>query len=106
MKVSLVITTYNNPVGLKKATESAFHQTRPPDEVLIADDGSDEKTADAVKNILGYAPLPLIHVRQADRGFRAARIRNKAISVSSGDYIILLDGDCVKDVLSRARGFW
>jgi glycosyltransferase involved in cell wall biosynthesis len=95
VKVSLVITTYNNPLGLKKAAESAFHQTRPPDEVIIAEDGSDEKTADAVKHFVGYAPFPVIHVRQEDRGFRAAMIRNKAISISSGDYIVLLDGDCV-----------
>ncbi len=95
MKLSLIITTYNNPSGLKKAAESASHQTRRPDEVIIAEDGSDEKTADIVNNFAGYAPFPVAHVRQEDRGFRAAMIRNKAISASSGDYIILLDGDCV-----------
>jgi glycosyltransferase involved in cell wall biosynthesis len=95
VKVSLVITTYNNPSELKKAAESAFHQTRLPDEVLIADDGSGEKTAAAVKDLAGSSPMPVIHVWQEDIGFRAAAIRNKAISRASGDYIILLDGDCV-----------
>jgi glycosyltransferase involved in cell wall biosynthesis len=95
VKISLIITTYNNPVGLKKAAESAFHQTRLPDEVLIADDGSDEKTSIEVKNFAESSPIPVIHVWQEDIGFRAAMIRNKAISRSSGDYIILLDGDCV-----------
>ena len=95
MKVSLVITTYNNPLGLKKAAESANHQTRPPDEVIVADDGSDEKTAEVVKHFAEIAPFPVAHVWQEDRGFRAAMIRNKAITISSGDYIILLDGDCV-----------
>ncbi len=77
--------------------ESAFHQTRLPEEVLVAEDGSDERTADAVKELLGHTPFPIIHVRQEDKGFRAAKIRNKAIARSSGDYIILLDGDCVMD---------
>jgi glycosyltransferase involved in cell wall biosynthesis len=95
VKVSLVITTYNNPSWLKKAAESALHQTRLPDEVLIADDGSDEKTAAMVKNFAESTPFPVIHVWQEDKGFRAAKIRNKAISRSTGDYIILLDGDCV-----------
>lgn len=95
MKISLVITTYNNPVGLKKAAGSAFYQTRLPDEVLIAEDGSDDNTAATVKDISGLSPFPVIHIRQKDRGFRAAKIRNKAILESSGDYIILLDGDCV-----------
>jgi len=95
VKVSLVITTYNKPSWLKKAAESAVHQTRLPDEVLIADDGSDEKTAAVVKDFAESAPFPVIHVWQEDKGFRAAKVRNKAIARSSGDYIILLDGDCV-----------
>ncbi len=95
VKISLVITTYSNPLGLKKAAESAFHQTRPPDEVLIADDGSGENTSALVRNFAGSSPVPVIHVWQEDMGFRAAMIRNKAISRATGDYIILLDGDCV-----------
>jgi glycosyltransferase involved in cell wall biosynthesis len=95
VKVSLIITTYNNPLGLKKAAESTLHQTRLPDEVLIADDGSDEKTSVAVKKFAESSPIPVIHVWQEDKGFRAAMIRNNAISRTSGDYIILLDGDCV-----------
>lgn len=95
MKVSLIITTYNNPLALKKSTDSALNQTMPQDEVLIADDGSDESTAAVVKDFSENAPFPVFHVRQENRGFRAAKIRNEAIKQSSGDYIILLDGDCV-----------
>ena len=95
MKVSLIITTYNNPVALKKATGSVLSQTRQPDEVLIADDGSGEETARVAESFSAAASFPVFHVWQEDRGFRAARIRNEAIRRSSGDYIILLDGDCV-----------
>ncbi len=95
MKVSLIITTYNNPTALQKVAESVLRQTRYPDEVLIADDGSGKDTASVVNNFAQKAPFPVIHVWQEDRGFRAAKIRNKAIGKSSGDYLILLDGDCV-----------
>ena len=95
MKVSLIITTYNNPSALEKVAESVLRQTRYPDEVLIADDGSPEETASRVKGFAAKAPFPVIHVWQEDRGFRAAKIRNKAIGRASGDYLILLDGDCV-----------
>lgn len=95
MKVSLIITTYNNPSALEKVAESALRQARCPDEVLIADDGSGEETASVVKAFAAKAAFPVIHVWQEDRGFRAAKIRNKAIGRSSGDYLILLDGDCV-----------
>jgi glycosyltransferase involved in cell wall biosynthesis len=95
LKVSLVVTTYDNPLALKKVTDSILTQTIPPDEVLIADDGSAEETASAVRRFSETASFPVRHVWQENRGFRAAKIRNKAIRGSSGEYIILLDGDCV-----------
>lgn len=94
MKTSLIITTYNSPELLIKVLGSIFVQTRPPDEVIIADDGSGEETGRLVKDFLGVAPFPVFHVWQENKGFRAAKIRNEAIKRSSGDYIILLDGDC------------
>lgn len=38
---------------------------------------------------------PLIHSWQQNKGFRLARSRNRAIARSSGDYLILIDGDIV-----------
>lgn len=95
MKVSLVITTYNNHSALKKVMESIVMQTCHPDELFIADDGSDERTASVVKLFSESTLFPVIHVRQEHRGFRAAKIRNEAIKRATGDYIILLDGDCI-----------
>ena len=95
MKISLIITTYNNPLALEKVAASTLYQTMPPGEIIIADDGSDNHTAAVVKSFADTAPFPVVHVWQEDKGFRAAKIRNKAISRASGDYIILLDGDCV-----------
>lgn len=95
MKISLIITTYNRPDALKKVFESLTIQTRLPDEVLIADDGSGPMTAEFISKISMQTPFQLVHVWQEDQGFRAARIRNEAIKKTSGDYIVLLDGDCV-----------
>ena len=39
--------------------------------------------------------VPLSHVWQEQRGFRAGEIRNRAIRVSRGDYCVFLDGDCL-----------
>ena len=39
--------------------------------------------------------MNIIHSWQEDNGFRAARSRNKAIFKSSGDYIVLIDGDII-----------
>ena len=95
MKVSLIITTYNNHSALRKVMDSILNQTRRPDELFVADDGSDERTASVVNLYAEKAPFPVIHAWQKNRGFRAAKIRNKAITRAGGEYIVLLDGDCV-----------
>jgi glycosyltransferase involved in cell wall biosynthesis len=95
MKVSLIITTYNTPTVLKKVTDSILAQNRLPDEVIIADDGSDKETAQVIKGFSEIAPFPVLHVWHEDKGFRLAKIRNEAIKKSTGDYIIVLDGDCI-----------
>ncbi len=40
MKLSVIVTTYNRPDALKKVLEALVAQTRIPDEILVADDGS------------------------------------------------------------------
>lgn len=95
MKSSVIVTTYNNPLALKKVLDSLLSQRKAPDEVIIADDGSGEDTAQVVKTFSTIAPFPVIHVWHDDKGFRAAKIRNEAIKQSAGEYIILLDGDCI-----------
>ena len=93
--VSLVITTYNWPDALGLVLDSVRRQTRPPDEVLIADDGSRDDTRALLHDIARDFPAPLRHVWQPDDGFRAARARNRAIAASSGEYVLILDGDMV-----------
>lgn len=95
LRLSVIVTTYNNPSFLKKVLDGFFLQTRMPDEVLIADDGSGRDTEEIVQEFRRKASFPVIHVWQEDSGFRLARIRNKAIGRSSGEYIVVIDGDCV-----------
>lgn len=97
MKISVVVTTYNRPDALKKVLEGLFCQTRLPWEILVADDGSGGKTRDLIRNVRDDSPVPLAHVWQRDSGFRLARIRNKAIVRSAGEYLIFLDGDCIPE---------
>jgi glycosyltransferase involved in cell wall biosynthesis len=113
VKTALIITTYNWPQALRRVLDSVMLQSRMPDELIIADDGSGPETRALVD---GYRPklqVPLIHSWQEDLGFRAARSRNLAISRASADYLILIDGDMIlhsnfiEDHIRFARqGFW
>ncbi|WP_323137528.1 glycosyltransferase [Dyella subtropica] len=94
-KVSLVVLTYNWPDALAKVLASIPTQSRLPDEVIVADDGSTEATRDVIERAAASFPVPIRHVWQEDLGFRAARCRNRGMAASRGDYIVLIDGDMV-----------
>lgn len=97
MPISLIISTYNNPSFLKQSLYSALFQTVLPDEIIIADDGSTEETSYIIKELQKETSIPIIHVWQEDEGFRAGMIRNKAIAVAQGEYIIQIDGDIIME---------
>jgi glycosyltransferase involved in cell wall biosynthesis len=95
MRTSLIITTFNWKEALELSILSVLKQTRLPDEIVIADDGSDNTTKEIVDRLANSSSIPLIHSWQQNKGFRLARSRNKAIAKSTGDYLILIDGDIV-----------
>jgi glycosyltransferase involved in cell wall biosynthesis len=95
MKISLVITTFNRPDALIRILNSLEEQIKMPYEVIVADDGSGPETTECIARFSTRSPCTLHHVWQSDKGFRLARIRNKAIRKATGDYIIFLDGDCI-----------
>ena len=95
MKVSVIISTYNRPHYLERTIEGYLHQTCPPDEMIIADDGSAEATALRVGELAAVSSVPMRHVWHEDNGFRAAAIRNKAVSSSIGEYLIFCDDDSI-----------
>ena len=93
--MSLIITTYNRKEALELSILSALRQTCTPDEMIIADDGSGEDTRRLIERMASGSPVPILHVWQEDKGFRLARIRNKAIIKATGEYIIFIDGDII-----------
>ena len=95
MNVTLIITTYNRPDALQKVLESALQQTEQPTEIIVADDGSGIETKQLVEKFQQTASLPILHCWQQDKGFRAAKSRNRAIAMASSPYIIIIDGDIV-----------
>jgi glycosyltransferase involved in cell wall biosynthesis len=94
-KVSLIITTYNWPEALFLVLKSVKNQFTMPDEIIVADDGSNKETASLIKKFSKEFKLRIIHSWQEDEGFRAAMSRNKAIAKAKGDYIIMIDGDMI-----------
>jgi glycosyltransferase involved in cell wall biosynthesis len=95
MKISVLTTIYNRPEHLRLLVASLAAQTRRPDEIVVADDGSDEATVAAMEHCLSDCGFAAKVVRQEKDGYRLAAARNKAIRASTGDYLLFLDCDLV-----------
>jgi glycosyltransferase involved in cell wall biosynthesis len=95
MKISLVISTYEQPITLAKVLRGVARQTRVPDEVLVADDGSGDKTRCLVQQWQHEVPIPVHHFWHPHDGFRKVIVLNEALAAASGDYLVFTDGDCV-----------
>src|SRR5262249_10246938 len=89
--ISVVVSTYNWPEALAAVLGGLAKQTDRNFEVVVADDGSDHRTAEVVSQ----AGVRQNHVGQEDGGFRLAETRNRATLACKGKYIIFLDGDCI-----------
>lgn len=91
--ISVVVLTYDWPQALRRVLDTLAMQRLPAHEVIVSEDGSDPRTQALIADLAPGYPTPLRHLRQEDRGFRAARARNRGIAVARGDYVLLLDGD-------------
>jgi len=94
-RVSVVLSTYNQPRWLEKALWGYAAQRFADFELLVADDGSGPETAEVLARARGRTGLGLVHVWHEDRGFRKTEILNRAVLAATGDYLIFSDGDCV-----------
>lgn len=95
IKTSLVTPTYNWPDALELLLLSVLGQSVLPDEVILADDGSTEKTKLLIESFKKDFPVPLIHIWHEDNGNQKPMIMNKAIAQATGNYIIEIDGDII-----------
>ncbi len=105
MLISVIVSTYNRPDALNLVLQSLNQQTDTNFEIIVADDGSRDETRVLVESFQKYHHQMIQYVWQEDLGFRAAAVRNLAITKSAGTYFIFLDGDCIAqpDFIARHR---
>jgi glycosyltransferase involved in cell wall biosynthesis len=87
VSISLLIPCYNAERWIGQAIESALLQTYPDKEVIVADDGSTDRSLQIIKTFgdsIRYETGP-------NRGGNVTR--NRLLELSSGDYVQYLDAD-------------
>lgn len=86
--VSILIPAFNAQEWIADTLRSAIAQTWQRKEIIVVDDGSTDRTAEIARR---FEPEGVRVVTQKNQG--AAAARNKAFSLSRGDYIQWLDAD-------------
>src|SRR5687768_17120326 len=90
--VSIIIPHYNRPALLKETVHSVINQTSKDWELIIVDDGSDEKVLAAIKLLEDSKGQIKILKRQSGHKGPSA-CRNEGVAVSKGKYLVFLDSD-------------
>jgi GT2 family glycosyltransferase len=95
---SVVICVYKNVQALQVILAGYALQSFSDFEIIIAEDNDGEGMKQCVVEARQLYMFPIIHISQADNGFRKCKILNKAIAESNTDYMIFTDGDCVPHI--------
>ena len=89
MTVSVIVPCYNAEPFVAQTIRSALEQTRPPDEVIVVDDGSTDGSAEVVRQFGDRVRL------LTGRNGGASPTRNKGLEHATGDALMFLDADDV-----------
>jgi len=92
---SVVVSTYEWPEALDAVLRGFAEQDVGDFELVVADDGSGDETKAVVAQWQPVFHRLLSYVRQADEGFRLARVRNLGAIRARGNVLVFMDGDCV-----------
>lgn len=87
MRISVIIPVYNGAQTLPLCLLALRHQSRPPDEIIVVDDGSTDSSA-AVAAQFGGTVL-------GQRNAGPAAARNHGARAAHGDILLFTDADCI-----------
>lgn len=90
MKISFITTVLNEEETIKSFLESLSEQTKVPDEIIIVDGGSSDRTVAKIKST--NQKLKIL-VKKGNRSVG----RNEAIKNATGQIIVCSDSGCVLD---------
>lgn len=88
-KISVIIPCFNQGAYLNEAVDSVFSQTYQNFEIVIVNDGSDDKHTNKILENYNKPKTKIIHT--SNQGL--AHARNNGIKASEGIYILPLDAD-------------
>ncbi len=95
MKISVVVSAYDNWLALDRTLLGFRCQTLAPVELWVAEDSRFDEVAAVVAKHRALAGWPIRHITQVNRGFRKPVMMNRAFRDACGDFVVCTDADCV-----------
>lgn len=94
LRISIALASHNGEAYIEEQILSFLNQTRIPDEIIICDDVSSDKTVSIVEK---YKIISNINIGLVQNEHRLGYVQNfsKALSLCTGDIILLSDQDDV-----------
>jgi glycosyltransferase involved in cell wall biosynthesis len=92
LRLSVALCTYNGATYLDEQLQSIVNQSRPPDEVVICDDHSTDRTLEIVRKFSDDAKFP-VRVSFNESNIGTTKNFEQAIRLCQGDVIVLSDQD-------------
>lgn len=92
MRISVIVTSFNQKKYLIEAIESVLSQTFQPYEIIIADNHSSDGSVDVIRGYAKRYPGQIVTLFR-DRNIGISANKNKALEQVQGDYVTILDGD-------------
>ena len=90
--LSVAMCTYNGGLYLREQLDSIAAQTRPPDELVVCDDDSTDRSVAILEDFAATAPFPVrVNVNPTNLG--TAKNFERAIGLATGEVIALADQD-------------
>jgi|WetSurMetagenome_2_1015567.scaffolds.fasta_scaffold02456_10 glycosyltransferase involved in cell wall biosynthesis len=91
-KISVAVATYNGGRFILEQLISLTKQNRLPDEIVVCDDQSTDRTVEMVRRVAAWSKVPIrLKINPHNLGF--SKNFEKAISLCSGNIIALCDQD-------------
>ena len=91
MRITAAVPCYNAEEFIAGCVQSLLEQSLPPDEILVVDDGSTDRSGEIL------AQFEQVRVITLDENMGVAHGRNVLLNEASGDIIVFIDADAVAD---------
>lgn len=91
MNISVVITVFNEEANVAKLLKSLLAQTRKPDEIVIVDGGSRDKTVEIIRHFQKKDKRIKLLIEKCSR----ATGRNLGIDIARNETVALTDAGCI-----------